>query len=71
MLSIFIGLKLLLYETEPLGFDALLTRPFRAMSDVRGLIPDEFLVIVVILVVDAPAHIGTYGRRGFGSRQLG
>jgi len=51
VLSIFIGLKLLLYETEALQFNALLTRPFRAMSDVRGLIPDEFLVIVVILVV--------------------
>jgi hypothetical protein len=49
--SIFIALKLLLYETEPLSFDALFTRPFHAMSDVRGLIPDEFLVIVVILVV--------------------
>jgi hypothetical protein len=51
LISIFIGLKLLLYETEPLSFDALLTKPFKAMSDVRGLIPDEFLVIVVVLVV--------------------
>jgi hypothetical protein len=51
VLSIFIALKLLLYETEPLQFGELLTRPFRAMSDVRGLIPDEFLVIVVVLVV--------------------
>jgi hypothetical protein len=49
--SIFIALKLLLYETEPLQFDALFTRPFHAMSDVRGLIPDEFLVIVVVLVI--------------------
>jgi hypothetical protein len=51
VLSIFIGLQLLLYETEPLQFDALFNRPFRAFSDVRGLIPDEFLVIVVVLVV--------------------
>ncbi|MGW8224737.1 MAG: DUF4129 domain-containing protein [Anaerolineales bacterium] len=50
-LTIFLGLKLLLYETEPLSFDALFTRPFRAFSDVRGLIPDEFLVIVVVMVV--------------------
>ena len=49
--SIFIALKLLLYETEPLSFNTLFTRPFHAMSDLRGLIPDEFLVIVVVLVV--------------------
>jgi len=51
ILSIFVGLKLLLYETEPLQFGALFNRPFSAMSDVRGLIPDEFLVMVVVLVV--------------------
>ena len=51
VLSIFIGLKLLLYETNPLNFAELFNRPFRAFSDVRGLIPDEFLVIVVVLVV--------------------
>jgi len=51
VLSIFMGLKLLLYETEPLQFGALFNRPFQAFSDVRGLIPDEFVVIVVVLVV--------------------
>lgn len=51
VVMVFAGLKLLLYETEPLRFDALFTRPFQAMSDVRGLIPDEFLVIVVVLLV--------------------
>jgi hypothetical protein len=51
VISLLVALRLLLYETEPLGFDALFTRPFNAMSDVRGLIPDEFLVIVVVLVV--------------------
>ncbi|MFN2264084.1 MAG: DUF4129 domain-containing protein [Anaerolineales bacterium] len=51
ILAIFLGLKLLLYEMEAVSFDALLNRPFRAFSDVRGLIPDEFLVIVVVMVV--------------------
>jgi hypothetical protein len=51
VLSIYIGLKLLLFETNPLSFAELFNRPFRAFSDVRGLIPDEFLVIVVVLVV--------------------
>ncbi|MGB7095305.1 MAG: DUF4129 domain-containing protein [Anaerolineales bacterium] len=51
VLLIFIGLKLLLFETTPLSFAELFNRPFRAFSDVRGLIPDEFLVIVVVLVV--------------------
>jgi hypothetical protein len=45
----FIGLKLLLYETESLPLGEFLNRPFRAFSDLRGLIPDEFLVILVVL----------------------
>lgn len=49
--SIFAGLRLLLYETEALGLGALFSRPFEALSDVRGLIPDEFLIILVVLVV--------------------
>jgi hypothetical protein len=51
ILSVFLGLKLLLYETDPLQVGDLLNQPFRAFSDVRGLIPDEFLVIVIVLVV--------------------
>lgn len=49
ILSIYAGLKLLLYETEPLSFSALFNRPFRAFSDIRGLIPDEFVVAVAVL----------------------
>jgi hypothetical protein len=51
ILSVFLGLKLLLYEAEPLQIGELFRRPFQAFSDVRGLIPDEFLVTVVVLVI--------------------
>jgi hypothetical protein len=51
ILSVFLGMKLLLYEAEPLQIGELFRRPFQAFSDVRGLIPDEFLVTVVVLVI--------------------
>lgn len=47
----FFGLRLLLYQSNSLSFGELLNRPFNAFSDVRGLIPDEFLVIMVVLLV--------------------
>jgi hypothetical protein len=51
VICVFVGLKLLLYETDSVPVGELLNRPFRAFSDVRGLIPDEFLVILVVLLV--------------------
>lgn len=51
VLCVFLALKLLLYETESIQIGELLNRPFRAFNDVRGLIPDEFLVIVIVLIV--------------------
>ncbi len=51
ILSVFLGLKLLLYETDLLQLGEMLNRPFRAFSDIGGLIPDEFLVMVIVLVV--------------------
>lgn len=51
VLCSYIGLKLLLFEAESLPLSELLNRPFRAFSDLRGLIPDEFLVILVVLFV--------------------
>jgi hypothetical protein len=51
VICVFVGLKLLLYESESLPLSGLLTRPFEAFSDVRGLIPDEFLVILFVLLV--------------------
>ena len=51
VLCVFLGLRLLLYEAEPLSFDELVNRPFRAFSDIGGLIPDEFLVLVLVLIV--------------------
>jgi hypothetical protein len=51
VLCVFLGLKLLLYETESLTIGELLNRPFRSFNDVRGLIPDEFLVTIVVMLV--------------------
>lgn len=51
VLCVLLGLKLLLYETESLSFGELLNRPFRSFNDVRGLIPDEFLVTIMVMVV--------------------
>jgi hypothetical protein len=51
IISVFLGLKLLLYESDPIQLGELVNRPFRAFSDVGGLIPDEFLVMVIVLVV--------------------
>lgn len=51
ILNVFLGLKLLLYKTDPISLVELLNRPFRAFSNVGGLIPDEFLVMVIVLVV--------------------
>jgi hypothetical protein len=51
VICIFVGLRLLLYENESLPLGDLISRPFNAFSDVRGLIPDEFLVILVVLLV--------------------
>jgi hypothetical protein len=51
VISVFLGLKLLLYQSDPIQVGELLDRPFKAFGDVRGLIPDEFLIIVFVLVV--------------------
>jgi hypothetical protein len=51
VISVFVGLKLLLYQSDPIQVGELLDRPFKAFGDVRGIIPDEFLIIVFVLVV--------------------
>lgn len=51
LICVFVGLRLLLYQSDSLSFGELFNRPFEAFSDVRGLIPDEFLVILVVLLV--------------------
>lgn len=47
--SALFGLRFLLYEPEALSFTSLLTRPIRELSDLTALIPDEFIVIAVVL----------------------
>lgn len=51
ILNVYLGLQLLLYEAEPLRFTELVDRPFRAFSDIGSLIPDEFVVVVVVLII--------------------
>jgi uncharacterized membrane protein YeaQ/YmgE (transglycosylase-associated protein family) len=49
--AIFIALRLLLPEPGSQSFGDVINQPFRAFNDVRGLIPDEFLVTLVVLLV--------------------
>lgn len=49
ILSIFVGLKTLLYAAEPVTLGDLVGRPLRAFNDLTGLIPDEFIIVLVVL----------------------
>lgn len=51
LLSVFIGLRLLLYDTEPFLISEMVNRPLRAFSEAGRVIPDEFLVIIIVLVI--------------------
>ncbi len=51
VVSVFIALGLLLPESGSQSFGGIINQPFNAFSDVRGLIPDEFLVTLVVLLV--------------------
>jgi hypothetical protein len=56
MISLLIGLTLgslrfLLYFREPLSLFELIERPVRAFGDVLVLIPDEFVIMIVVLFV--------------------
>ncbi len=48
--SILLGLKLLLFPHESVDFWELVRRPLESFSDFTNLIPDEFLVSVVVLM---------------------
>jgi hypothetical protein len=48
--SILIGLKTLLYPHESVPFFELLNRPLRSLVDWKTLIPDEFVIIVAVLI---------------------
>ncbi len=49
ILSIIVGLKTLLYSSEPVTISDLVGRPLRAFNDLTGLIPDEFVIVLVVL----------------------
>jgi hypothetical protein len=49
VMSVLVGLRVLLYPHERLGFLDLLNRPLRSMVDLRSIIPDEFVIILVVL----------------------
>ncbi len=50
-LNLLIGLKLLLYSREPISIVEVLNRPLDTFGDMARLIPSEFVVMVVVLLV--------------------
>jgi hypothetical protein len=50
VLSSLVGIKSLLYIHERLNFAEFVTRPIRAFNDIGGLIPNEFVIVLAVLV---------------------
>ena len=50
-LSFLLGLRTLLYEQESLPLRELINRPLRAFTDWSGLIPNEFLLLLFVLLI--------------------
>ncbi len=48
-LSLFAGLRLLLYRGGGVSLAEMLARPIRAFADVRAIIPDELVVFLIVL----------------------
>jgi hypothetical protein len=46
----FIGIKILLYAHETISLSELVSRPIRSFSDFKYLIPEEFFVIIAIMI---------------------
>lgn len=65
--SILFGLRFFLYASEPIGLIELFRRPIEAFSDLRAIIPDEFVVALMMLLVvlrgisTAGEHVGPRG----------
>ncbi|MFZ0531906.1 MAG: DUF4129 domain-containing protein [Anaerolineales bacterium] len=49
-IGIIVGIKTLLYAHEPMSLVGLLNRPLRSFTDIKTLIPVEFIVIISVLV---------------------
>ena len=50
ILSILVGFKTLLYVHEPVNFAELITKPIKAFNDIGSLIPNEFVIVLAVLV---------------------
>ena len=50
LVGVFVGLKTLLYSDEPIRLGEMLSRPLRNMADVRVLIPEEFVIMLAVLI---------------------
>jgi hypothetical protein len=48
---IVIGLRVLLYREETLGLRDLLARPLKSFSDIANLVPDEFIIMLAVILV--------------------
>ncbi|MFQ5617282.1 MAG: hypothetical protein ACE5GO_12590, partial [Anaerolineales bacterium] len=51
VVSVLIGLKTLLYPEESVSMNDLVSRPLLSFSDATALIPDEFIIIMTVLLV--------------------
>jgi hypothetical protein len=50
LVSVFVGLRTLLYSHETILLEEMFTRPLRNMADVRILIPEEFVIMLTVLI---------------------
>ncbi len=50
LVSVFVGLKTLLYSDGPMQLGDMLSRPLRNLADVRVLIPEEFVIMLAVLI---------------------
>jgi hypothetical protein len=50
LFSILAGFKTLLYVHEPVNFGELITKPIQAFNDIGPLIPNEFVIVLAVLV---------------------
>lgn len=64
LIAVFIGIKTMLYAHQPVPLSELLSRPLKSFSDLKSVIPVEFIVILTVLIAFwrgisiAQEHIG-------------
>lgn len=52
VLSLLVGFKTLLYVYEPVNLAELITKPIQAFNDIGGLIPNEFVIALAVLIAN-------------------